>query len=1119
MGNTSSSQSKDDCSETDTTVYGDSVQLQQDEDALMMTTPSGELRLRNDARLHLRKELSAPSRIDSNTKEGFNDQPESQELEAYGGALEGRDNMGRDKSRMNVDSAVALLQELTRNASPEQLAALQKAVSGQETQGGSTPAISRSSPLAAMVRRKSNFTPGVATRDTPAKLQKRSPPSNKSLNNPGQKRAGAKTWSPEMFSASPLAKLASLDGRRETPSPESRSVTPINLDKSFIGTQTLGTLRIMNGTASPEPSIRSGMGPRPLQSPIRDEDYCTASEGSGRTSPERASMHTSQSHQSFGEDHATTPRQSSPFRSNVEVSERSASYQHNNGSTHALGTRDSYSTLRDHTLRPAQSWHTAASVPISPSQMYMSEAVSNPFLPFPGSDAEENAIQGDEDAYDYLDRIHSQTPREIRGMEPIASDGLFDDTESVYSSKSSQLLHDNRRKEQTFELNEHPIDENESLKAFLPVQVPFERPQADSGYASSSSLRSTQDSSGQKPREMPRPKANMIYSDGPQAHQWAQQTKHFMPTAVRDISVSTTGAIKSTSPRASIESPSKPTTRLNLNPESFFKGPVNTTASAPVTPEKGHSPTRSGPKKLQKKRPASYHAHSAPLILPSATLMSIENVPRVPVHVATTFNERLRRQPGTDYLDHGETRDSVRTPSPIFDVAIRFPSPSRSPERLPPLAQQRARVSFGDRVMKPNMFRRKSQQGAEPHAGWPGFGRQNALPMGVSDFGSVAGSLGTSPYDLASVASGPRRRGPSSQPVTHPHQMSSMRVRGITGMTDKEASEFAQRRSRDRMANMANVLPPRPKSFYGHASDSFEALPSSNIRPRSFHSDQPPVPILSRHPEPEPEANNYQPDPVKDARWQQSADSYNPSTNDAGNIAEHQRDEGAGAGDLSGDPVDWTQSVQAWRTRRKSIGENLLQHEEPCEESTAKARPKSVGVDMRYQRSRGQHLPPVAEVLDLRKLLQGSSTPAPTENSLQTAKATSCDPANILHNFTQTQTRLTLLRSPSPAATITSVTSASTAANYSRTSSPVPQLPSIPTISPIEPYDGRSASPTPSVLERAAMFDNVAKSVIRTPSPFMDKGRAKSPVRGPRECLSPMSNFNVNSRALQSGQI
>ena len=134
-------------------------------------------------------------------------------------------------------------------------------------------------------------------------------------------------------------------------------------------------------------------------------------------------------------------------------------------------------------------------------------------------------------------------------------------------------------------------------------------------------------------------------------------------------------------------------------------------------------------------------------------------------------------------------------------------------------------------------------------------GRSQYLDDGemISDLGTVAQSLGGSPYDIATSMNPHRPRRSSS---IHPHQLGAAghRPRSFVGMDDATASEFAQARSRARRQMYENQCAqsgsfqrrplsnsphrPRPQTYYGAQEVARKPVPraraSSGERPQSW---------------------------------------------------------------------------------------------------------------------------------------------------------------------------------------------------------------------------------------------------------------------------------------------
>ncbi|PSN65672.1 hypothetical protein BS50DRAFT_64423 [Corynespora cassiicola Philippines] len=183
---------------------------------------------------------------------------------------------------VDLETALRILQEVKKNASPEDLAALQQAlqpstspVPEQVLQQRSS-IVNRSS--SSLTRRRSIVaTPGLATRTSMVEPNRMSRTWN-SWKTPQLDPKEEAKWRKESTGKSPLARLAaseSADGR-ESPAP--RAQTPGDLDYSHLGSLRLGSLVVTNGAASPAPSTKES---HRMSTPdlSQEEDYFTASDG------------------------------------------------------------------------------------------------------------------------------------------------------------------------------------------------------------------------------------------------------------------------------------------------------------------------------------------------------------------------------------------------------------------------------------------------------------------------------------------------------------------------------------------------------------------------------------------------------------------------------------------------------------------------------------------------------------------------------------------------------------------------------------------------------------------------------------------------------------------------
>jgi len=159
--------------------------------------------------------------------------------------------------------------------------------------------------MASPIRRRSLYTPGLATR-TPHDMLRRPPPPDRRDSELDREYY----YSSDRPQSSPLSDLAALASSRNTAlalSLDGRS-TPVNLMQ--LGGLSLGTLRITNGTASPEP--REDMDTQPskaISDSASHDDYTTASEGC-RSEDEASSINS----RPVGEIQRSQRRSNSPLK-------------------------------------------------------------------------------------------------------------------------------------------------------------------------------------------------------------------------------------------------------------------------------------------------------------------------------------------------------------------------------------------------------------------------------------------------------------------------------------------------------------------------------------------------------------------------------------------------------------------------------------------------------------------------------------------------------------------------------------------------------------------------------------------------------------------------------------
>ncbi|EMC91449.1 hypothetical protein BAUCODRAFT_39634 [Baudoinia panamericana UAMH 10762] len=190
---------------------------------------------------------------------------------------------------IDIEQAISLLQELKKTASPEELVALHRALlPTKDVETVTSPRIldadkQMTFPTPPPAQRRSVLPPGFATRGGPTEDILRKP--SQTFNETQKVRNNRESaWAQPTIShqkSTSLSSIAALDLADDSSHHHSRVITPSDMPYAFAGAYRPGTLRITNGAASPEPSIRTPMGIVPCNEvdAKAEEGYFTSSEG------------------------------------------------------------------------------------------------------------------------------------------------------------------------------------------------------------------------------------------------------------------------------------------------------------------------------------------------------------------------------------------------------------------------------------------------------------------------------------------------------------------------------------------------------------------------------------------------------------------------------------------------------------------------------------------------------------------------------------------------------------------------------------------------------------------------------------------------------------------------
>ena len=879
----------------------------------VMLSPNGDFRSKQEARQYLKNHLLSASVDELGMSHTHHHSDHSSASpQSSTSALSG--TVMVDGRRFEVEELADALRQLSRTATSDQLGMLQKALLVNET----TPI-----PLGARRSSALGAAPGNATRDDGQKGVKK-----KRSSLQWRKPKKTQTWSPDMFVQSPLTALATLnsatqDAQGGAQEFSSRTATPTQ-DHSSLGMHKLGSLRVINGIASPAMSILSKDDDTTSRTGIdlEQDGYFTACSSVQGENYARTPLTDSSSLSLPSE---RSPTSSSPILPSPRIHISSPSDSKATTNTVQCGVNDSPTIQRGKTPGSLMSAHGG------PFKLYSTEARSNPYSPstIESQKEEKREIPSSEVMLNQLNTDPDSPSREKV---------LTNDDASIYSER------------------------------FPPSRAPSTRTEDSRGR--------TGKLNGEAPRFPTALPFNEPHSGIPTKAMFGEE--HFSATSEQV-----------TRPHANEEST---ITGINnrSNPSDLFAGSHRTSAcglpvsdtltpitekedsaphyfmarkkSAPYLPQNQASPQgspkfdvpaevsdqtndspKNRPNKLQKKKAVSERNLRASIIVQGRSNAGEVEVPDVPDDIASKYSQRMSKHPTMEHLEH--TYDSVstcdtRTSSPTqitSPVEIRFPSPTPTDEinARPERGRKSHRLSGEPNRSTSAILRNLSGKSKERESSQRHSVTDPYATSAYADFGTVAESLGTSPYDIATSASDRSPRQNTRGQYSHPHQMSvaNKRPKSMVGMDEKAAREYARQKSRDRLANtddwssgQENGERNRPGAAYYH-----RAMPP---RPplRSNLTEAPPLPAMSN------QGRVTRPNSYAEISHSRSYHGMGQFKSKGG-TPRYYRDLKALSSDSdSGDAETqvpefeddvssgWEAQARLWRQRRKSIGEGLREN-------------------------------------------------------------------------------------------------------------------------------------------------------------------------------------------------
>lgn len=679
------------------------------------------------------------------------------------------------------------------------------------------------------IRRKSLYTPGIATRTPDDILRK--PPPPELLQSQIDREYYFDQDKPE---TSPLARLAALEigeGGRSTP----------NLDYSHLGGLKLGTLRVTNGTTSPVPqTIVPSLAQASLPKNIERENFA-APEDNESKDVACSSYSYLQHDKTFANSESSISRLEQPTSRTDEAKEGE------DGSARICGSPLKYVYELEEESDQGKTSRKAYSKWLGRKQS------------LPAGFSFESPDQASMLAYDYMQDLpdspfSSAELQSCVGLKtrPVSASDRADersfDDEGIVISHSSQSEVEMWRsiiddREDQFSVGGTREDAFQRLNSnSKPRSQPLPRPvssstasintksrnlrvepiattaanKADSGYSSNGSLNSLEfeaTKSSHKERSL---------VENAQTSQTRLSRRISGPRKMPLPSLRPTKLVipNESSPNPAIVLDPDASTDLNLTPEK--------------SPEKSSDPSSRSLSKLRKLRKARRSSQASPA--DSITIQCVRNIsqshiPPVPLDIAVKHNERILKFPLLQHtypsLQHVNSNDSLSREANDY-MAVEFPSPTSSPKRTTSISNpsreptKRERSRSRSRGKSVTRSQRSSQ------------GETSAI---IADFGTVLQSLGNSPYDIARSTVNPWNLNTTQSLYTQQADTVISRGRSLIGMDQQITADVDEHYNRERSQSGSRPI----ITFEGSNSGN------SNIssRPQSIFADVRSSPAIS----------------------------------------------------------------------------------------------------------------------------------------------------------------------------------------------------------------------------------------------------------------------------------
>ncbi|KAI4285935.1 MAG: hypothetical protein L6R38_000300 [Xanthoria sp. 2 TBL-2021] len=552
------------------------------------------------------------------------------------------------------------------------------------------------------IRRRSLYTPGIATR-SPEDILRKPPP-------PEQIRSQADRdyyYNPTLPDSSPLSRLANLRP------PQNGRSTPSELDYSHLGALQLGTLRVTNGTASPAPREQdTSLAPTSALGTTSYDGFYEPSDG-GRSEPNGCLTTGNLMKDSLPRSHdnshgiAASPAEATMYalaRPSYITSDREVHSRRGSRTGSFASVQSPTTNHKPIKRKPLPEVSSAGRHERSRSGTArpMSEFYSDHYL------IENRA---------YIGRNMPATPTvqtdtiEHKNFSPMSNQELQPEIWRSFIPGADRLPRNKGSREDAF----LKLTRNQTVRDELggvddthrnpPHESPFDKQHVDSGYSSNISLESTQMPTSKVALDSTAPADGpaLLHSSCPRLLQTPREPNPIQCSQGSNESHKDTEL--NPGPQYSSNEQKRPIANGEIERSPLSIGPDHLVVQKPPpSPEK--------PRRLQKKRPKSQPPlHRTPML--SDSLLSSTNIPPVPTGIAALHSGRVARLPPNDHtyanLQHIEAYDKPENLTSVT-AQTRFPSPMHGSENSLPrdrpsvfqklASKARSRSRSRPRVMK-----------------------------------------------------------------------------------------------------------------------------------------------------------------------------------------------------------------------------------------------------------------------------------------------------------------------------------------------------------------------------------------------------------------------------------